>query len=113
MAIFTIRKHQRFAVRRQASLHSTGRRRLNGLLVEVSLDGCRLGIADGKVLPVGTIMTVRIDDFNDLKAEVRWSGNGYLGLRFIQALHVVDLDRLIRTCRPVCVEPEPQRAYAM
>ncbi len=112
MAILTIRKFQRFAVRRAASLHCPKKRGENGLLVEVSLAGCRLGIAESMNFAIGAIVTLRLDGFDDLKAEVRWSGNGYLGLRFIQALHVADLDRLIRACRTECVKAEPQRAYA-
>lgn len=113
MAVFTIRKYQRFAVRRAASLHCPKKRHKNGLLVEVSLDGCRLGIAESLNFAVGAVLNLRLDGFDDLKAEVRWSGNGYLGLRFIQALHVADLDRLIRACRPEPVEAERPRAYAI
>lgn len=113
MAILTIRKYQRFAVRRAVSLHCPKKRPKNGLLVELSLDGCRLGIAESMDFAIGAILTLRLDGFSDRKAEVRWSGNGYLGLRFIQALHVADLDRLIRACRAECIEAEPQRAYAI
>ena len=113
MAILTIRKYQRFAVRRMANLHNPGRQGRSGLLVEVSLDGCRLGITEGPDFAVGTILTMHIEGVDEIMAEVRWSGNGFLGLRFLHSLHVADLDRLIRACRPEPVRAEPQQAYAM
>jgi hypothetical protein len=44
MTILTIRKHKRFAVRRKANLVCSGNRPKPGLLVELSLEGCRMGI---------------------------------------------------------------------
>lgn len=114
MTILMIRKHKRFAVRRKASLVAPGKRARQALLVELCLDGCRLGTTCSNEFRMGEVLRMRIGGFADFLAEVRWAGQGFVGLRFIQALHIAELDELIRACRPeeVVVEPAGMRAYA-
>ncbi len=100
MTILTIRKHKRFAVRRKANLVCTGAKPKQGLLVEVSLEGCRMGTTGSADFAVGQQVKVRLAGFDDFRAEVRWAGEGFVGLRFAQALHHAELDELIRACRP-------------
>ncbi len=82
MTILTIRKHQRFAVRRKASLVAAGKRSRQALLVELCLDGCRLGTTGSYDYAMGETVKIRIGGFDDFRAEVRWTGDGYVGLRF-------------------------------
>jgi hypothetical protein len=100
MTILTIRKHKRFAVRRKANLVCSGNRPKPGLLVELSLEGCRMGITGSADFAVGQQLKVRVAGFDDFRTEVRWAGDGFVGMRFVQALHHAELDELIRACRP-------------
>src|SRR5258708_453343 len=75
MNILTIRKHKRFAVRRKANLVGAGGRPMPGLLIELSLEGCRMGFASSAKLAIGQQVKVRIGGFDDFRAEVRWAGN--------------------------------------
>ncbi len=100
MTILTIRKHKRFAVRRKANLVCTGSKTKPGLLVEVSLEGCRMGITGSSDYAVGQQLKIRIAGFDDLRTEVRWAGDGFVGMRFVQALHHAELNDLIQACRP-------------
>ena len=99
MTVLTIRKHQRFAVRRMARLGARGSKWMGGLLVEVSLDGCRIGNLKADGLTVGQQLKLRIEGFGERLAEVRWSQPGLAGLRFVQALHVAELNGLLCLCR--------------
>ncbi len=99
MTVLTIRKYQRFAVRQLASVHLSRRKPLNGLLVEVSLEGCRIGNVKSDAFAVGQQCKMRIEGFGDRLLEVRWAQHGAAGLRFVQALHIAELDGLLRLCR--------------
>ena len=110
MTILTIRKHKRFAVRQTARLLRSGKRPSTGLLVEVSLDGGRLAIAGSDSLAIDQPVTIEISGFAKLKAQVRWAGNGLVGLRFDQPLHNCELDELLQSCRPELVSGLAMRA---
>lgn len=111
MTVLTIRKHQRFAVRRMMRLSKTKGKWLGGLLVGLSLEGRRIGNLKNETLAVGQQIKVRIDGFGDMLAEVRWSQPGLAGMRFIHALHTAELDGLLRLCRGQCDENNEMRAY--
>lgn len=100
MTILTIRKHKRFAIRQTARLFRAGKRPSAGLLVEISLDGGRLAIAGSAGLLIDQSVAIEIAGFARLKAQVRWAGDGLIGLRFDQPLHNAELDELLRSCRP-------------
>ena len=99
VTILSIRKHQRFAVRRKASLCPAKGKRRDGLLVELSLEGCRIGIVRAEEFATGQPLKVRIDGYDDIAGEVRWAQGGLAGLRFAHPLHVAELDRLLNLCR--------------
>ena len=109
--ILTIGKHKRFAMRQAARLICAGNRPCAGLLVEVSLDGCRLALADSDSFSVEQSITVEISHFAKLRAQVRWSGNGFVGLRFDHPLHTAELDELLQTCRPEQDSGAAMRGY--
>lgn len=112
MTILTIRKHQRFAVRRQVRIARDGARSCQGLLVELSLDGCRLSLVGSGDFAIDQPVSVRINDFGAIKAKVRWAGDGFVGLRFDAALHNAELSLLLQACRPRIDNSPPLRAYA-
>ena len=95
-----IRKHQRFAVRQTVRLQWADSRPRPGLLVELSLDGCRLSIPGSGVLAANQAVTLRIDSMTSRKAQVRWADNGLVGLRFDRPLHTAELEALLLSCRP-------------
>jgi hypothetical protein len=103
VSLLIIRSSKRFAVRQSISLVLPCGTQRDGLLVEVSLSGCRISAAGGNSgagLPgVDESVTVRIDGFDDMPARVRWSGEGVLGLRLNRPLHNATLERIIGHCR--------------
>lgn len=107
MTVLFIRKHKRFAVRRMVAL-SAGDELRRGLLVEASLEGCRIGGIDTDGLAIGDLVDLRIHGFGTLKAEVRWTQPGVAGLHLVQALHIPELNELIRLCRAA---PDDLLAY--
>lgn len=99
MSVLVIRKHQRFAVRQSACLDSAGCKPCPGLLVEVSLDGCRFSLAQFRELAIGQQVSLRIDGFTARNAQVRWADDKRVGLLFDQPLHNAELGALLQDCR--------------
>jgi hypothetical protein len=108
VSVFTIRAHKRFAVCRRVRLRVPGRRGVDALLIELSLDGCRLSHAGGlPELGAGDPLVLHVPGTDPLTGRVRWARGATLGLRFDQPLHTAALESLIGLCR----ETEPLRAY--
>ena len=99
MSILVIRKHQRFAVRHSACLEWAGCKPCPGLLVEVSLDGCRFSMADNSELAIGQLVMLQIDGFTARNAQVRWADDKRVGLLFDQPLHNAELGALLQDGR--------------
>lgn len=99
MSILVIRKHQRFAVRQSACLKAEGCKPCPGLLVEVSLDGCRFSLTNYRELEIGQQVSLRIDGFAPRNAQVRWADDKRVGLLFDQPLHNAELGTLLQDCR--------------
>ena len=111
LTVLVIRKHQRFAVRQAVRLQWEDSRPSPGLLVEISLDGCRLAIPGSGGLATGQAVSLAIDAVTARGAQVRWADNGLVGLRFNQPLHNAELDALLTRCRPQTGEFAGQRSY--
>ena len=99
MSILVIRKHQRFAVRQSACLEWAGCPPCRGLLVEVSLDGCRFSVTGTGELAIGQKVTLRIDSMADRSAQIRWFDDKSVGLLFDQPLHNAELGALLHDFR--------------
>lgn len=112
MSILVIRQHARYGVCRKAQLTRPESRAVNGLLVELSLQGCRLGNIDQRRFSLDETVTLKIPGFDGFEGQVRWVGEGVVGLRFRYPLHAAALERLIRACRGETVREAPMRAYA-
>ena len=99
MSVLVIRAHKRFAVRRKARLDRSGKRAEEGLLIELSLDGCRISNLAPEAFALDQTVTLRVDGAEPLDARIRWLNGGTIGLRFLRPLHTAALDQLIRLCR--------------
>lgn len=103
MSVLVIRAHKRFAVCQKARLRKPGKRAEEGLLIELSLDGCRVSNLASQAFTLDQQVIVRIDGAQPLEARIRWLGDGTsgrtAGLRFLQPLRAAALDELIRLCR--------------
>lgn len=99
MSILVIRAHKRFAVCSAAKVSGEGTKAQRGLLIELSLDGCRISNLPPGDYPVDQLLTVKVPGFDAIEGYVRWSNDGVVGLRFAKPLHIPALDLLIRTCR--------------
>lgn len=98
MAVLVIRAHKRFAVCRKARVECERGCPADALLIELSLDGCRLSMKAPQA-EVGDLISLSVAGADPIAARVRWAGEGTLGLRFVQPLHIPALDALIRLCR--------------
>ncbi|HEX7751317.1 MAG TPA: PilZ domain-containing protein [Novosphingobium sp.] len=94
-----MRSHKRFAIRQEARLRGASQRALRGLLIELSLDGCRIGNIDAGKFALGQSATILIDGFEPMEGYVRWAKDGCVGLRFRQPLHARALAALLNACR--------------
>lgn len=99
MNVLTIRKHSRFAVRHEVTLHGEDQRPYPGLLVEVSQGGCRVALPGSRTFAAEQPVTVRIPGFGGLRGSVSWTKDGFVGIHFVFVLHHDELDDLIGTCR--------------
>lgn len=117
MSILVIRQHARYAVCRKAQLSRPDSKAVNGLLVELSVHGCRLGNIDERRFALDETVTLKIPGFDGpgsdgFEGQVRWVGEGVVGLRFRSPFHSAALERLIRACRGETQREAPIRAYA-
>lgn len=112
MSILVIRQHARYGVCRKAQLARPEKRAVSGLLVELSLLGCRLGNIDERRFSLNETVTLKIPQFDGFEGQVRWVGDGVVGLRFCSPLRAPALERLIRACRGDTSDEAPVRAYA-
>jgi hypothetical protein len=119
-----IRAHKRFAVCQKARLRRPGKRAEEGLLIELSLEGCRISRLTPDTFALDQQVTLRIEGAKPLEGRIRWLGDsltgGTVGLRFVRPLHAAALDQLIRLCRGQVAAPQiaapqiaggPLRAY--
>jgi hypothetical protein len=112
VSILVIRQHARYAVSRKAQLSRPDSRAVNGLLVELSVHGCRLGSIDERRFSLDETVTLKIPGFDGFEGQVRWVSDGVVGLRFRNPFHTAALERLIRACRGETQREAPMRAYA-
>jgi len=117
VTVLVIRAHKRYAVRQAASLapgqsrRGPGAKPHSGLLIELSLEGCRLGQIDDSQFATGQDVTLHVPGFKPRTAQVRWSHGNCVGLRFEAPLHVAELDSLVRACRLDTPPAPADRAY--
>lgn len=108
MNIRAIRLHQRFAVRRKVLAVRGRGRPVEGLLVELSLHGCRVSGLGRHRFELGGPIRVSLSGFDPLDGEVRWLGEGTVGVRFVRPLTAAQLAEMLTAAR----DPLPELACA-
>ncbi|MDD3799681.1 MAG: PilZ domain-containing protein [Novosphingobium sp.] len=99
MTVLYIRAHKRFAVRRMVRITGTAGDIASGLLIELSLQGCRISNLGRTAFEIGQRVALEIDGYEPVSGAVRWAHDGLAGLRFDRSLHAGTLDRMIHSCR--------------
>lgn len=100
MSVLVLRSCARYAARKEVRLRTQDGLRVDALLTELSLEGCRLTQLGQALLPADETISLRVDRSRELKARLRWQRDGAAGLRFANALHYKELEALIAACRP-------------
>jgi hypothetical protein len=100
VSVLIIRAHTRFAVRSSAKLRQPHRRGVEGLLIELSVEGGRLSnVQKSASFAVGDSVQLALAGAPPVEARIRWIDQGTLGLRFARPLSFAALERLVRLCR--------------
>lgn len=110
MSVLMIRANKRFAVCRKASLARAEGAEAKCMLIEVSLDGCRVGNIDGRTFRAGEQVRIDVPGAQPFSGEVRWQGDSAIGLKLSCPFHIPELDHLIRLCRGELDSPAQMRA---
>ncbi|MBO9519024.1 MAG: hypothetical protein J7493_13240 [Porphyrobacter sp.] len=98
MTVLAIRTCKRHAVRRIVQLAKAGRKAVDGLMIELSSEGCRISNLGRSGFIVGEAVTVEVGE-KTFHGHVRWVHDGIAGVRFDQALFNSELNGLIAYCR--------------
>jgi len=94
MTVLTIRSHRRYAVRQPVSLRKPGARAADGLMIELSSEGCRISNLGRGDFAVGEEVTLEIGE-RRLAGRIRWAHDGIAGVRLNTALFSSQLAELI------------------
>lgn len=90
----TRRREYRGNVEMPGALRHNVTCRSNVSVSDLSVRGCRIATsAEG--IAVGASVFVRLSELAPLRATVRWSGKGMVGLEFNQPLYIPVLDHLL------------------
>ena len=99
MTVLSIRTSKRFAVRRPVTLSATPPKPLSGLMIELSSEGCRISNADSTAYMIDQEVTLELDGGERLPGRVRWAHDGFVGVKFVQALRQSELAGLLEVSR--------------
>ena len=99
MRVLTIRQHDRFALRKTVSLAGDAGGKCRGLLIELSLGGCRISNLGARQFEHGETVKVTVAGYGSLTGQVRWTNPGMVGLRLVPQLRMGDMNRLLGICR--------------
>jgi hypothetical protein len=110
VTVLTIRAHKRFAVCCKVRLCSRTGIVADGLLIEVSLEGCRISNVAPRAFAAEDIVDVEIEGFTTFGAHVRWQHDKIVGLRLTRPFHCNELINLVNFCRSESEVQEAARA---
>jgi hypothetical protein len=99
MSVLVIRAHKRFSVCREIVLHGGRDKVAAGLLIEISLEGCRISGVEPDMFAVEECLKVEIEGWKPFGGQVRWQHDGMIGLRLAQPFHNGELAKLLDFCR--------------
>ncbi len=95
MGMLLIPRHKRFAIRQSVRLRTAGGATLNGLMIEVSLETCRVGACRHSGYQIDQVVTVEVDGFGDLTGLIRSVGESSFAVRFVQPIPSAELQELV------------------
>jgi hypothetical protein len=95
MSVFVIPRHKRFAVRHKVQLRNVRGHALAALLIEISLQGCRVSAFGNEQIGVDQPVTIEIDGFGDIDGRVFSSSDKVLGIRFVRPIQGAALHELV------------------
>jgi len=99
VTVLVIRAHKRFGVCRSIALRGRAGVWQSGLLIEVSLEGCRISGIDCRGFAFAERVDVTVDGCPSFCGDIRWLRDGMIGLRLTQPLHHAELASLVHSCR--------------
>lgn len=104
MTVLVIPRHKRFAVRHKVQLRNVRGKALAALLIEISLQGCRVNALGHEQLEVDQPVTIEIEGFGDIQGRILSSGDKILGIRFVRPIQGAALHELVWSANG---EPKP------
>ena len=95
MAAPSIPRHKRFAVRQNVRLRASNGDLVSGMMIEVSLDACRISASGHHPFHAEQVVTVEVDGFGDFRGIIRSAGEHSLVIRFVQPVASAELQELV------------------
>jgi hypothetical protein len=95
MSVFVIPRHKRFAVRHHVKLRNARGKALAALLIEISLEGCRVSPFGHEQLEANQQVTIEIDGFGDIEGRVFSASDKVLSIRFLRPIQGSALHELV------------------
>jgi hypothetical protein len=95
MTVLTIRTHKRYATRQKVRLRTLDAACAEGLLIELSAEGCRISnLGSATSYSVGQEVCLDLGD-DTYQGRIRWSRDGLAGVRLDTALHTHEVAALL------------------
>lgn len=98
MTVLTIRSHKRYAMRQPVRLGKAGAKPAQGLMIELSSEGCRISNLGQAEYAVGEQVTLQVEELS-LSGFIRWAHGGLAGVRLENALFSNQLNDLLARSR--------------
>lgn len=95
MSVFVIPRHKRFAVRHHVQLRTMRGTALAALLIEISLEACRVSPFGHEPLELDQPVTIEIGGFGDIAGRIFSAGEKVLGIRFLRPIQGSALHELV------------------
>ncbi|WP_338466776.1 PilZ domain-containing protein [Novosphingobium sp. ZN18A2] len=99
MSLLVIRAHKRFAVCRRVPLRKGRAIAGDGLLIELSLEGCRISQIQQDHFREGEELHFNVEGYGMITGAVRWSQGNCVGLRLSPPLHQAEMANLLDVLR--------------
>jgi len=95
MSAFIIPRHKRFAVRHEVQLRNARGRASAALLIELSLEACRVSAGPNEQLAPDMPVTIEIAGFGDIHGRVFSANDRVLVIRFVRPINSAALHELV------------------
>ena len=99
MSVLVIRSNKRFAVRRPITLRETTGGKRGGLMIELSGEGCRISGVNSLAYTIDQQVTLELGDDECVSGRVRWAHDGFVGVKFANALRPAELGAMLEASR--------------